>query len=351
MSIERYPQHEQDPLKLGPQLPTEVLELRRDETATLDSVMIPQDQASEKWGINGDVLGVVELPVNPESQDDMVPPEGQGFQIAIVDYGEDFSQKLLHSDKQVFGTARARYGLLALNYRNPMEGGRVVYAAVTSDEMTVGRHGGQDLNLDADDYESLKAISREHFTLRVGADGLQVEDTSTNGTKLFRAPQSVYEAVEQGVEESAVNLGAAASEAFERVVEPKIVPELGSVGLKGTLIDTVPQSGQEAEQMLADAKEAQQAERQQKIDQVLHKLEDGMAALMDGLSDADQQNLQLYGSAMLNKADAQHYGRGEESDYYGQVAGQARSGMSELAQSRLTQYLRQRQEIERFNSM
>ena len=259
MSIEQFPQPDQDPLKLGPQVPIETLQLLEGDEALLNQVMVPHKLAMEKWRITGDVLGILELPVDTENPDDMSPADGVGFQIAVVDHGENFENTFLRDEEPGRGRPRSRFELEALNYTHPMYAGNVVHAPIRSETMTVGRGqanaAGGELMLDSEGYKSLKTISREHFSIEITPAGIKVTDNSVNGTKVYRrAPEDPILAVEQWIEDGVAPVLPAVFDTGEKVVEARkpldsYFKDFGSTGLKGTLVDRVPLTGDEAKQM------------------------------------------------------------------------------------------------------
>ena len=143
-------------------------------------VLYDKDETSQEWGINGDILAVINLP----------PSQGlHSKRLAIVDHGEfdkdnppdAFVKKGVPLAS--LGTATARYALVGLNYL-PKDLA-VAYCPLQTGATRVGR------NRERENYllgltpaeENVRAVSAEHLSVLLDRDnGITIADHSTNGT-------------------------------------------------------------------------------------------------------------------------------------------------------------------------
>jgi len=152
---------------------------------TLDSDITPligKEKALEQHGINGDIVVVLQLPVEKDG--------GSPKKIAIVDYGvfnEGEEPSLFYIEgkpSNFFGKAKGRYGLFAFNYV-PVDH-MLAYVPLDEGKSTFGSAGGYPDNHTlglSQPYAGNQAISREHFSISLNSDNsLAIEDHSTNGT-------------------------------------------------------------------------------------------------------------------------------------------------------------------------
>lgn len=144
--------------------------------------LIEKSAALDKYGINGDILARVSLPV----------PEGaEARDIGVVDYGEfDETTAPYHFvvDGQpipMFGRPKSRYGLVALSY-TPSEHMASQVPLFEDEATTIGRNSGDasyKLGLN-EDRAGHAEISRSHATFTVRGDTISISDHSTNGTNI-----------------------------------------------------------------------------------------------------------------------------------------------------------------------
>lgn len=177
------------------------------------NVLYGRDEASEEWGINGDVLAVINLPGSKGEQ---------GKRLAVVDYGvfdkdtppDAFAKKGLPLAS--LGKASERFALIGLNYL-PKDLA-VAYCPLHEGTTDLGRNREREnylLGLTPSE-ENVKTISRQHLSVSLDAKAkITVSDHSTQGTYL-NVPETMAGEVMTNRPKSPQLLG---STALERVVD------------------------------------------------------------------------------------------------------------------------------------
>jgi len=257
--------------------------------------VIDRAQAVETHGINGDIMAIISLPGEGV--------EGKAKEIGVVDYGEpdpaNPSPVFIFEGQplKMFGTARTRYGLWALNYVSEELIG--TYTAFPEGAITkLGRASDVADTINASHFLGLsdgsqgnQAISRQHATVQIKDGQLTVWDHSKNGTKITYAnPEATQTSTELAM----------------------IQEELGNeaLGAAGVVMPENENAGQK------------------------------IAELTAHLSEEDQRELRYYASAMGDKRTAQARGAGEDSIYLSQVAGRHYRQLSPEARKIASQYER-----------
>ncbi|MEO8863306.1 MAG: FHA domain-containing protein [Candidatus Saccharimonadales bacterium] len=318
--LERPQPAQTDPntLGLGFALPPVTAENLEHSEVLLDTVLADQETATRLWSINGDVLGVIELPTMASTEN---KPTEAGQRIAIVDYGPDYKLASLDPKYPVRGKPLSRFGLQGIDYSSEDHGIAVAYLYDEYPEVVLGRDGGgasHDLALDEEQVITENVVSSSHVTINLTPEGILVSDHSKNGTKIYRntEPLSATEAEPVGV---------------ETMPRSKI---LGSLAVKTGLITEVPWKTDSQSPEAGYSSAAPVAEKVTAREIYETRLEN----MLKPMSEKDKQQLKLHAMYLANKADAQKDGDGQASTNFGQYAGQAYKAMSPAAKAIATNY-------------
>lgn len=158
------------------------VQLHHQEIELPGGVLHDRQEASERWGINGDITAVITLPGEKGNV---------GNQFAIVDYGpiDDNNRPYGFHDGQspitFLGHVSQRYGIIGMNLKpNELI---VAYSPLTPGNMNLGRnteHNNYLLGL-APSEDNVGNISRQHLSIQLEENGhIKIADHSSNGTKV-----------------------------------------------------------------------------------------------------------------------------------------------------------------------
>ncbi len=149
-----------------------------------DNPLYTRNKAIELFQTNGTVLATIELPM-PKS-------DGKNREFAIVDFGkfgEDNAPAVFAMpghEVSGMGSAEARFGIIEVDHEIDEVDGPMFprYAFLKNASTTIGRNEGginHKLGLSWDDMPN-QNVSREHLTINVADDHLELIDHSMNGT-------------------------------------------------------------------------------------------------------------------------------------------------------------------------